>query len=81
VRRGALHAFDRTVWRKPLARCVGNYLCVLDGVSWLGKSERHRLGGKTPTENSDFGWTLMSQSKSSTVEVITFQRYGHNPSN
>jgi hypothetical protein len=80
VGRGALRAFDRTVWRKPLARFVGNYLCVFNGVSWVGKNEKHRLRGKTPIENCDLG-SLMSQNKSSTVEVLTFQRYGHTPSN
>lgn len=79
--RSALRAFDRPVWRKPLARCVGNYLCVFNGVSRVGRNEKYSLRDKTPSENCDLGWTLMSQIKSSTIEVITFQRYGHTPSN
>lgn len=79
--RGALRAFDRPVWRKPLARSVGNYLCVSNGVSWVGRNEKHSLGDKPPSENCDLGWTLVNQNQTSTVEVVICQRYRHTPSN
>jgi hypothetical protein len=77
---GTLRAFDRPVCTKPLARCVGNYLCVFKGVSWVRGNEKHRLRDKPPSENCDSGWTLVNQSKSSTVKAITVRRHGHTTS-
>jgi len=54
VGRGALRAFDRTVWRKPLARCVGKYLWVFNGVSWWEKERQTSSAGKWTGRKSWF---------------------------
>ena len=49
-------------------------------VGWR-KNGKYPMGGKEAVENSDLGWTVDDQSKSSMRNPVTFRTYGHTSSN
>ena len=57
------NTFDRAVWRKPLSRCVGNYLCVFNGVSGPEKEREASSTEKLNPENSDLEQRQVVESK------------------